>query len=237
MLISTASTRARSVPSTRVSAVIIGADRSVPQPAGTTITWTATPRGGRGPYQYKWLLYNGSEWDVVKNWSESNTLRWTPAFANPRYRVAVWVRSAGNSVDDFEATTEAAFAIDEVPSAAPSASSPPAQPPHTSAPVQPVSTVTLAPNPSPPQPAGTTIVWTAAATGGGAGRQYKWFVYDGSNWKTAAPWSASDTFRWTPMTPNARYRIAVWARSAASTRDYFEACAEVEFAIAQAASA
>jgi hypothetical protein len=75
------------------------------------------------------------------------------------------------------------------------------------------------------------MVWTAAATGGGAGRQYKWFVHDGTSWKTAAPWSARDTFVWTPLTPQPRYRIAVWARSTGSTTDYFEACAEVEFAI------
>jgi hypothetical protein len=143
--------------------------------------------------------------------------------------VAVWVRSTGSSVDDFDATTEAAFAIDDVPSAPPFAPASVSQ--GTSAPVQPVSTVTLAANPSPPQPPGTTIDWTAEATGGGAGRQYKWFVYDGSRWNTAGPWSTSDTLRWTPLIPNPRYRIAVWARSAGSITDYFEACAEVEFAI------
>jgi len=229
MSLSTSSTFAPPISSARASAVILGANRSVPQGAGTTITWTATPCGGRGPYEYKWLLYNGSEWDVVKNWSEANTFRWTPVFANPRYRVAVWVRGAGSSVDDFDATTEAAFAIDEVSGLAPFA--PAAMSPGTSAPVQPVSTVTLAANPSPPQPVGTTIDWTASATGGGAGRQYKWFVYDGSRWKVASSWSTSDTLRWTPLRPNPRYRIAVWARSAGSITDYFEACAEVEFAV------
>ena len=233
MHISTSSSFAPPVSSAPASAVILGADRSVPQRAGTTINWTATPCGGGGPYEYKWLLYNGCEWDVVKNWSASNTLRWTPAFANPRYRVAVWVRGAGSSVDDFEAATESAFAIDEIQSTAPCASPSAAMPQEISTPVQPVSTVTLAANPSPPQPPGTMIVWTAAATGGGAGRQYKWFVYDGSHWKTVAPWSTSDTFCWAPHTPNPRYRIAVWARCADNTIDDFEACAEVEFAITE----
>jgi hypothetical protein len=233
MLISSASIFARPVPSTPVVTVMLGADVSVPQAAGTTITWTATPRGGIGPYQYKWLLYNGSEWDVVKNWSGSNIFRWTPAFGNPRYRVSVWVRSAGNAVDDFEATTEAAFAIDEVAGTASLANSPSAMPQGTAALTQPVSTVTLGANPSSPQPPGTTIVWTAAATGGGSGRQYKWFVYDGSSWTIAAPWSTSDTLVWTPITANPRYRIAVWARSAGSLSDYFEACAEVGFAVVE----
>ena len=232
MLISSSSIVPRLVPSTHVIAVVLGADRSVPQPAGTTITWTATPRGGIGPYEYKWLLYNGSEWDVVKNWSGSNLLRWSPAFANPRYRVSVWVRTAGNAVDEFEARTEAAFAIDEVPSTAPLARSSPAMPVNA-VPVSPVSTVTLASDHLSPQPVGTVITWTAIATGGGTGRQFKWFVYDGSSWTTASAWSTSDTFRWMPTTANARYRVAVWARRDGSGRDDFEACAEVGFAIVE----
>lgn len=232
MLISSASIRATPIPSTSIVAVNLTADRSVPQPAGTTITWTATPRGGRGPYQYKWLLHNGSAWDVVKNWSHSNTLRWTPAFANPRYRMSVWVRSAGSAVDDFEAWTESAFAIDEIPSSAPLSRSSPALP-VTSAPASAVSTVTLSSDCASPQCVGTTINWTAIATGGGTRRQFKWFVYDGSSWTIAAPWSMNDTLRWTPVTANPRYRIAVWARGADNTRDYFEACAEVGIAIVE----
>ena len=69
------------------------------------------------------------------------------------------------------------------------------------------------------------------ATGGGAGRQYKWFVYDGSSWIVAAPWSLQETFSWTPTAPNRRYRVAVWVRTTGSTRDYFEASADAEFAI------
>jgi len=78
---------------------------------------------------------------------------------------------------------------------------------------------------------GTTITWRASATGGGARRQYKWFVYDGSRWTPASKWSTNDTFRWTPLTPNSRYRIAVWARSASSLSDDFEAYAEVGLSI------
>lgn len=230
MLISSASIFARPLPFTRVVGVSLGADVSVPQTVGTTITWTATPCGGSGQYQYKWLLYNGSEWDVVKNWSGSNRLRWTPAFANPRYRIAVWVRTAGNTVDCFEASTESAFAIDEARMTTPSASSSPAMP-MNSAPASPLSTVTLGAHPASPQATGTTIIWTAAATGGGAGRQFKWFVYDGSRWTEAAPWSTGSTFLWTPLVPNPRYRVAVWARSEGNAKDYFEACAEVGFAI------
>ena len=230
MLISSSSTFEPPISPARVSTVLLGADRMVPQSTSTTITWTASPCGGNGPYQYKWLLFNGSEWDVVKNWSRANTLKWTPVFSNLRYRVAVWVRSAGSLLDDFEAATEAAFGIGEGPRPVPAASSPAAMPQGESAAVEPVSTVTLLEGPAPQAP-GSPMVWTASATGGGAEREYKWFIHDGRRWLTAVPWSTINTFLWTALTPNPRYRIAVWARSAGATMDDFEACAEVEFAV------
>jgi hypothetical protein len=103
--------------------------------------------------------------------------------------------------------------------------------PALSAPSARVSTVTLDAHPRSPHGPGATIQWKASATGGGAKRQYKWFVYDGSRWTPASKWSTNDTFLWTPLTANPRYRIAVWARSASSISDDFEACAEVGLAI------
>ena len=229
MLIASGPVLSSSFPATRVRAVAVVADHTVPQPACTTIRWTARAMGGDAPYEYKWLVYDGSEWHVAQNWSDSNTFAWRPAFANTRYRVAVWVRGLGNRRDEFEATTEAAFAIDERSSTSPLARSSVTTDSET--PVSPVSTVTLSADRPTPQPAGTAITWKATATGGGTGRQFKWFVYDGSSWTVASSWSRQSTFLWLPETPNPRYRIAVWVRTAGSTRDYFEASADAEFPI------
>ena len=217
----------------RIETVNISANRTVPQPPGTSITWTAIPSGDISACEYKWFVHNGSCWEVAANWSESDTFTWRPAFANPRYRIAVWVRPAGRTRDEAEAVTEAAFAIDGASTTRADADAIHAR--YRPAPVPQVSTVTLRANVSSPQPPGTTIIWTAAATGGGTEREFKWFVYDGSAWTSATPWSTSDTFSWTPQTANPRYRIAVWARGAGSTSDYFEACAEVGFAIEEQA--
>jgi len=222
----TAHARAPFWPYASSGAVAIAANKSAPQPVGSTIRWTATPPGRAARYEYKWLVHNGSEWQVVVNWSPSNTFAWTPPFANARYIVAVQVRIAGRSRDTFESfTTEAAFAIlaEWPPSIRPRSVPPPA--------VLPVSTVTLRPSLSSPQRPGTTITWRAAATGGGAGLEYKWFVYDGRRWTVAMPWSTTDIFSWTPTTPNQRYRVSVWARRTGSTTDYFEASAEDCFTI------
>jgi cell wall-associated protease len=230
MLITSAPVPSAPSPSARVRAVVIVADRTVPQPACTPIRWTARAGGGEAPYEYKWLVYNGAEWHVAQNWSDSDTFAWRPAFANTRYRVAVWVRGFGNRRDECEATTEAAFAIDEVPRPAPRArsSTPLAV---DAAPVSPVSTVVLCSDCASPQPAGTAITWTAIATGGGTRPQFKWFVYDGSSWTIASPWSRQSTFSWTPAAPNQRYRIAVWARTTGNTQDDFEASADAGFPV------
>lgn len=94
-----------------VSQVTLTANRTAPLAAGSTVVWTATPTAGVQPYQFKWWLYNGDAWVVLVDWSTSNTFAWTPSSANPNYRIGVWVRSAGNSVDAMEASTALPFAI------------------------------------------------------------------------------------------------------------------------------
>jgi hypothetical protein len=70
-----------------------------------------------------------------------------------------------------------------------------------------------------PQLAGTTITFQAVAEGGGAPYEYKWLIFDGATWSAAVKWSASSTFGWRPMVPNAGYRVGVWVRSSTSSED------------------
>jgi hypothetical protein len=68
-----------------------------PQPAGTALSFVATPVGGTAPYQYKWYTYDGAGWTVRADWSSSNTFTWTPMSPSDRFQIEVWVRSAGNT--------------------------------------------------------------------------------------------------------------------------------------------
>jgi len=95
----------------RISAVTLVADRTAPQVAGTTVTFTASAAGGTAPIQFKWLLYDGSKTVTVRDWSTSATFAWKPATANPSYRVTVWGRSDGNLADAPESEASMAFAI------------------------------------------------------------------------------------------------------------------------------
>jgi hypothetical protein len=107
-------------------------------------------------------------------------------------------------------------------------------------PLPPPLTVTnLAANLPSPQPVGATITFTATATGGVAPYQYKWWIFDGTTSTVGKNWSTSNSFAWTPATPNPNYIVTVWARKASSTVDSFDnpsAKLSLTFAIGLASS-
>ena len=98
-------------PTAGVRTLTLSADRTAPQPPWTTITFTADAAGGSAPYAFKFMVLDGPNWTVVQDWSPSNHLSWTPASENPNYRVRVWVRSAGSTVDAAEHAQSMAFSI------------------------------------------------------------------------------------------------------------------------------
>jgi cell wall-associated protease len=193
---------AYNITGTTVSSVALSADKSSPQAINTTITWTATPTGGVAPIQYKWFIYDGTNW-TAGNWTATNTFAWTPSTPGASYQIFVWAKSNGNVNNTYEAyAMSAAYNITGTT----------------------VSSVALSANKSSPQPINTTITWTATPTGGVAPIQYKWFIYDGTNW-TPGNWTATNTFAWTPTTPGANYQIFVWAKSNGNVNNTYEAYA------------
>lgn len=201
-----------------------------PQKPGTTITWTAAPSGGITPYEYKWVTSNGSGW-VYGNWTNSNTLSWTPTNTSQYHRVSVWVRSYGATADVAEAAAESYYTIsgDAVSTPPPTTTSPTTTSPTTS-PTAKATAVSISSNLPAPQSVGTTITWTATPTGGVAPHQYQWWIYDGVAW-TETAWSTSNTYAWTPARVSDYARVSVWVRSAGSTASIYEASTEKYFAI------
>lgn len=98
----------------------------------------------------------------------------------------------------------------------------------------PVSSVSLSSTHSSPQLPSVPVTFTAAPTDGEAPYQYKWAVSaDGTTWTPAGPWTASNSFAWTPSAPGAGYRVSVVARSAWNDADEGEAAATLPFVIAE----
>ena len=199
----------------RVSAVTLTANRTSPQAAGTTITWTAAPTGGTAPYQYKWWVYDGTAWAMAVDWTTTNTFAWTPNTSGDYY-VGVWVRSHGNSANAAEVPHSVPFSI-------------------TGASAGPVTSVQLTANRTSPQAAGTTITWMATPTGGTAPHQYKWWVFSNGAWAVAVDWTTTNTFAWTPNA-SGNYYVGVWVRSAGNAADAAEVPHSVPFTISGSAS-
>ncbi|HKH74122.1 MAG TPA: putative Ig domain-containing protein, partial [Vicinamibacterales bacterium] len=92
--------------------------------------------------------------------------------------------------------------------------------------------VSLASSVASPQVLGTTVTFTAAAAGGTAPYQLKWWVFDGAAWWIVQEWSTSATLNWRP-TRAGSYIVAVWGRNAGVTADAGQAMAQVAYTIAQ----
>ncbi|MEQ1759463.1 MAG: BACON domain-containing carbohydrate-binding protein [Vicinamibacterales bacterium] len=199
------------VASISATAVTLAADRTSPQPVGSSVIFSATPVGGAAPHAFKWWLYDGAQWVVLRDWGPASTYAWTPTTVGSAFRLGVWVKSAGNTGQSDEANVSVPFAIGAASAR--------------------VSAVTLTPDRTAPQPAGTTVRWTAAATGGVGPISYKWWIDDGLGWTVLADWSTRDVVAWTPAAPNEAYRVGVWARSATSAVDADEANLSQAFAI------
>jgi hypothetical protein len=82
-----------------------------------------------------------------------------------------------------------------------------------------MSLTNLAANLTPPQRAGATVIFAAAASGGAAPYQYKWFVSDGTRPTMVRDWSADNTLTWQPQSANPSYVVSAWARGASNKAD------------------
>ena len=73
------------------------ADRTAPQPLGTTVTFTAVGAGGGGTHEYQWRVFDGANWVTKANWNSSNRFVWTPTTATNGYKVRAVVRVVGKT--------------------------------------------------------------------------------------------------------------------------------------------
>ena len=85
--------------------------------------------------------------------------------------------------------------------------------------LSPLTVTNLTANRASPQPPGTTITFSATASGGIPPYQYKFWIITGTTQTVGRNWSTTSTFAWTPTVANSNYTIRVWARNASSTAD------------------
>ncbi len=61
---------------------------------GDLVTFTATVIGGTGPWEYKFLTFDGTTWKLLQGYSSQNTFSWFPPAGT--CAVQVWIRAVGS---------------------------------------------------------------------------------------------------------------------------------------------
>ena len=161
-----------------------------PQSTDTTIRFTALASGCTTPgYRFR-IASPGGVPVTVQDYSSADVYTWnTSALAPGIYTIAVSAKRNG-SIRDLEAETSTAYELKARCSA-----------------------VTLASNYASPQSVGTSIRFTAQASGC-TGPQYRFLQYSSANgWQMKRDWNTINTFDWiTTGLPAESYYVAVEAR-------------------------
>ena len=186
----------RQAPPAPLAVTALTPSPSSPAPVGTPVTWTATASGGTAPYTYKFLVFDGANWTVGRDWASSNSWTWTPAIA-ATYSIQVWARNAGSSTI-YDAWRQAGFVVTGPP---------------------PLAVTALTRSIPSGTPIGPSVQWTATASGGTSPYTFKFLLFDGENWTVGRDWASSNTWSWTPSAPG-DYFVQVWARNAGSSALY-----------------
>jgi hypothetical protein len=168
-----------------------------PVPPDTSVSFDANVADTSAVFEYQYWLYTQATgtWNILRPYSTDGTATWTPAQTGS-YMLQVWSRRVGSTAP-FE-TYYASPTLDVATGPAQALSV--------------TSSVAL------PAAAGTSITWTALASGGTAlPLQYKFYLFtQGVGWTVLRDYAAGNTFVWNA--PAGTHRVQVWVRSAGSTQ-------------------
>jgi len=175
-----------------------------------TITFTAHASGGTGNYEYKFWLKTAGVWNVVQDYSSTDTWAWnTTGTMAGTYSVQVYIRNAGSSAA-YETTKTLSYVL--------TASSP-------------ATGAVLSPDPASPQMIGSNITFTAGAAGGSGTYDYKFWIKTAGTWTTVQDYSPTNTWTWhTAGAAAGTYAVQVYVRNSSSSVKY-EAAKTVSYVL------
>jgi hypothetical protein len=172
-----------------------------PVAPGSMVDWTADVPDPTANFEYEFWVYSVAtgSWSLAKPYGADHTFRWIPA-STGSYYLQAWARRVGSSVgyEVYRGTSE--LVVSQGPAQL----------------VSLISNVTL------PATSGTTITWTAAASGGTAGPlQYQFWRWGSNGWVMAQDYSPLNSYTWTPTASDVGdHALQVWVRSAGSSVAY-----------------
>jgi hypothetical protein len=175
----------------------ISSSAASPQAAGVTITFTPRQSGCTNQYKF-WILPPGGSWQVMQAYGVGTTWSWSTAgYPAGTYEVGVWEGSS--STDSYyESYAVTSFTLGSGSCAS----------------------TALAAGAGAPQLPGTTVTFTASASGCW-GAQYQFWLLGPAGWTVQRGYGTGTTWSWntTGLAPGT-YQVGVWARSAGSSLAY-----------------
>jgi len=193
-------TNALAIVEAALTGVTLNTDKAWPQPAGATITLTATKTGSAASVEYQfWVktlnrLTSLPEYTMLRDYNTTNTLAWTPVADS--YWLYVYAREVGSGVPYQVVSTEVYFKIEEGT----------------------LTGVTLGVTPTTsPQSTGTPFTLTATKSGTAVNVEYqfvlKWYNPATSKWVDGyiRGYDTNNTCAWMP-TVAGNYRLYAMAR-------------------------
>jgi hypothetical protein len=186
------------------ASVNASASPASPRASGTPVTFTAIASGCASPLYQFWMLAPGSStWTVAQAYSNLATFSWTTT-GKPAgiYRFSVWARdsgSAGTSCNSLGCNDAFVPGFTYTITGACTSATASAVPASTAA-------------------RGTTVAFTAIASGCPTPLYQFWVLAPGGTWTIAQAYSNSATFNWTTTGKAAgTYYVSVWVRDASSS--------------------
>jgi len=171
-----------------------------PAAPGTPVTWTADVPDPSVNMEYAFWVFSGAanSWSAGQSYSTQKSFVWQ-APAPGAYAIQVWARQVGSTASSELARSSGLFDV-------------------TSGPAQMVS---LTSNASLPSAAGTTVTWTAGATGGTAPLEYQFWRQDGGTWRMVQDYRPSNTYTWpTTAADVGQHAVQARVRSIGSASPY-----------------
>jgi hypothetical protein len=172
---------------------------------GTPVTFTASGSGCPNPsYQFWTLAPGATSWTLAQAYSTTATFNWvTTGKAAGTYGLSVWTRDASsagtssNGSGTWDAYNSSQYTLTSTP----------------------CTSVSVVSSPSGSATAGTTVTFTAAASGCPNPSYQFWVLAPGAtSWTLAQGYSTNATFSWiTTGKAAGTYHISVWVRDASST--------------------
>lgn len=170
------------------------------RPAGSTVDFTATSTGCAFPMYEYWVGDSSGNWTLTRPFTNDPTWTWdTRGWPAGTYTIHVWANEGGDSTASFEAYGSAMVTLTGCASAS------------------------LSPA-APTQEAGSTVAFSASATGC-ADPMFEFWVQDlNGNWHLMRPFTSDPTWNWdtSGLTPGT-YTVHVWANEAGDSTSRFEA--------------